>query len=121
MALWAPESVSAVYEHVIDCDRCRNLLTVLAQASQTSATEVLQTSFGETLSELPGAEPGAGLPATVGKYQIIAQVGQGGMGHFMLAFDKELDREVVVKVEVALSLATVRKPAGAKSLPRRFP
>ena len=37
-------------------------------------------------------------PATIGRYQVIERLGQGGFGRVYLAFDTELDRRVAIKV-----------------------
>ena len=39
----------------------------------------------------------AGLPATLGPYQVLKPLGAGGMGEVFLAYDERLDRKVAIK------------------------
>ena len=56
---------------------------------------------------LPMASPAAarpgvayGMPAQIGRYQILDRVGQGGMGVLYRAVDPTLDREVAIKLMI---------------------
>jgi serine/threonine-protein kinase len=40
----------------------------------------------------------SGLPQTVGRYEVVRQLGQGGMGKVLLAWDPSLERQVTVKL-----------------------
>ena len=42
--------------------------------------------------------PDCGIPATVGRYRVIRQLGQGGFGRVYLCHDDDLDRPVAIKV-----------------------
>ena len=38
------------------------------------------------------------IPATIGHYQVLGEIGRGGMAAVYRAYDPEADREVAIKV-----------------------
>lgn len=38
------------------------------------------------------------IPATIGRYQVLGEIGRGGMATVYRAYDPEADREVAIKV-----------------------
>ncbi len=53
---------------------------------------------GESVADGPSSPSGIATGSTVGKYQIRAKLGSGGMGAVYLAFDPMIEREVAIKV-----------------------
>ncbi|HLT40427.1 MAG TPA: serine/threonine-protein kinase [Enhygromyxa sp.] len=52
----------------------------------------------ETVPRQPGGEDGPAELAQVGRYRITDQLGRGGMGVVLHAYDPDLDRELAVKL-----------------------
>ncbi len=83
------------------CGNDKNLLNEIESllASLGKADEFLETSAIEEVAEVIEnetikLEPGKSF----GHYEIIEQIGYGGMGEVYLAKDKKLDRQVAVKI-----------------------
>ena len=61
--------------------------------------------------------PAQPLPATIGRYEIVAELGRGAMGRVFRARDPNVDRHVALKVLAPLHLAAADE---AEELRRRF-
>jgi serine/threonine protein kinase len=78
--------------HLDGCDDCRALVAEAGRAIYDDASG-LKTALERTASADP-VQPGA----TIDRYHIIEQIGQGGMGIVYAAFDPQLRRKVAVKL-----------------------
>src|SRR6267142_988801 len=69
----------------------------LADTAAADAIAIDVTATGVPTAPLPPPGPG-GVPATIGRYRIDRQLGQGAMGVVYAAHDPDLDRPIALKV-----------------------
>ncbi len=82
--------------HIADCSRCA---AVLAAYVREDSGE--RNGWGETLAATPGSHaPDDGLAdgATLGRFVVLGRLGAGAMGIVYLAYDRQLDRRVAIKL-----------------------
>jgi serine/threonine protein kinase len=84
----APAELDTWSSHVEDCATCQNVL------------DLLLTRPGDEKTRLPQAGP-----ATLGEYELLEQIGMGGMGSVFKARHRRMERTVALKVMLAQQVA----------------
>ncbi len=109
----------AVYEHLQDCHDCQSELNAVDDADDSLIVDLraddqyagfsdepeCRRALAKALGALARADdkdgsilPAMDLPAHLGEYEIVREIGHGGMGRVFLARHTKLGREVALKV-----------------------
>lgn len=92
---------SSVLSNLNDSSSWPSFDSAVSQLGETHSAEPERSRdlFKRLGSELPApGEPGASVPATLGRFRLIREVGRGRFGIVYLARDDNLDRDVAIKV-----------------------
>jgi WD40 repeat protein len=87
-------------ERLLQAEAC---LQLLAQARPATATPETVVQFRAGAAKTPARAAG---PETIGRFRIVRELGRGGCGVVMLAYDPVLKRQVALKVPLPEVLAT---------------
>ena len=107
-----PAEVAAVDDHVAGCERCRQLLALVARLEQEEHEqegEQYDEGLEPTEPEAERGEPSPSRPSArelgllpagtmVGQFRVMRLVGAGGMSEVYLARDTQLGRKVALKL-----------------------
>jgi tetratricopeptide (TPR) repeat protein len=90
-----PAARATVETHVASCPACDDALRVLVELWVPDDSTIADTVATE-IAAGPALEIQRG--ATLGRFLVIEELGRGGMGVVVAAYDPELDRKVAIKV-----------------------
>ncbi len=91
-AAWLDEQCGA------DAELRRELESLLASHAQAAQGFIAEPAFAAVAAAIAAAQPGIAPGQQLGAYQILAQLGAGGMGEVWLAEDPRLKRQVAIKL-----------------------
>ena len=102
----APDERAAAEAHLTECERCRQLVAEIAWLSTAEAEQArpdpVDPPAGDVVAPTRTAEPTSDarihIGTTIGRYVVLRELGIGGFGVVLLAYDPKLDRRIALKV-----------------------
>ncbi|MEM9457501.1 MAG: protein kinase [Myxococcota bacterium] len=110
----APDERAAAEAHLAECEDCRQLIAEIAWLSTAEAEgdrpdpaaevrpDPLDPAAGDIAESAGVAEPTSDamihIGSTIGRYVVLRELGVGGFGVVLLAYDPKLDRRIALKV-----------------------
>jgi tRNA A-37 threonylcarbamoyl transferase component Bud32/tetratricopeptide (TPR) repeat protein len=91
------ETRAVVAAHLDGCRECLEIVSVLAASSPVTTGETAAND-ADAEGDAAGEGPRVAAGSRMGRYTIVAMIGQGGMGNVYLAHDPQLDRRVALKL-----------------------
>ncbi|HEV8238750.1 MAG TPA: serine/threonine-protein kinase [Thermoanaerobaculia bacterium] len=82
---------------VLDTDPQRLLDALGLPPKPAAADAPLSRPLDPTAGGVPPGSPASGVPAVIGRYQVIERIGRGGFGDVYRGFDPVLKRAVAIK------------------------
>ncbi len=88
----SPAEAAELIEHMESCAACSERLSTLKQNRRTDIAEGFRDLRNRKI------ETSSTLPKRIDKYEVVAKIGEGGMGTVYRAWHPDLQRDVAVKV-----------------------
>jgi len=82
--------------HIAGCSRCAGVLAAYAREATGEGSAWAETSAAMPTSH--AADGGLADGATLGRFVVLGRLGAGAMGIVYLAYDRQLDRRVAIKL-----------------------
>lgn len=112
IALLLGETSEVLLDHLSDCESCRKILETQSGGKIDFEQSILQMIRNLGDSDSQPFKPMEDDLSSIGHYQIVREIGRGGMGIIYEGWDSRLDRRVAVK--------TIRQHSNVPDLIRRI-
>jgi hypothetical protein len=90
-----PKKAMRVYEHILTAGKFRDVRERLESLVNRASSELQAGLRGSDSTLVPAGE--GGVAPTLGRYEVLKEIGRGAMGTVYLARDPRINREVALK------------------------